>query len=176
MKEGIQNNLGQKYNKGTIAIHWITALLIIALFPLGKYMSGLEPSEKMGLLKVHAFLGVIVFLLTIIRSWLFFTKPRPDDLKTGSKLNDKLAVWIHNSFYFLLFGLAISGIATVVLGGYGEALTSANPELIINREEIKPLKGHGILAMVMMLLLTIHVFGVIKHYILLKENTLKRMI
>ena len=175
MKEKIQNDLSQKYGKGTIAIHWITTLLILILFPLGKYMAGLEPSEKMGMIKIHAILGIIVFVLTIIRSWLFFKKPRPADLKTGSKLNDKLAVWIHNLFYFLLFGIAISGIATMVLGGYGDALTGGNPELIVNREEIPPLKAHGILALVMILLLIMHVIGVIKHYILLKENTLKRI-
>ena len=158
-----------------MAIHWVTTLLILALFPLGKYMAGLESTEKMGLIKIHAALGTIVFVLTIIRSWLFFKKPRPTDLKTGSKLNDKLAVWVHNLFYYLLLGIAVSGIASMVLGGYGDALTNGNPELIVNREEIQPLKGHGLMALVLILLLVMHIIGVIKHYILLKENTLKRI-
>ena len=76
MKDKIQNDLSQKFSKGTIAIHWLTAFLILALFPLGKYMAGLEPSEKMGLIKIHIILGIIVFILTIIRSWLFFKKSR----------------------------------------------------------------------------------------------------
>jgi len=113
MKTKNQQDSPQKYSKGTIAIHWITALLILILFPLGKYMEGLEPSEKMGLIKIHAVLGIVVFILTLFRSWLFFKAPRPADVKTGSVLNDKLAVWIHNIFYFLLFGLTISGIAAM---------------------------------------------------------------
>ncbi len=32
------NDLSKKYNKGIIAIHWITTVLIVVLFPLGKYM------------------------------------------------------------------------------------------------------------------------------------------
>ena len=92
----------------------------------------------MGLIKIHAVLGIIILIITVIRSWLFFKAPRPVDIKTGSKFNDKFAVWLHNAFYFLLFGIAISGIATLILGGYGEALNSGNSELIINRSEIPP--------------------------------------
>lgn len=169
------NDLTNKFSKGTIIIHWLTALLILTLFPLGKYMEGLEPSEKMGLIKIHAVLGIIVFVLTLIRSYLFFKSPRPDDLKTGSKFNDKLAVWIHNAFYFLLFGIAVSGIAVMAFGGYGDAISQGSSELIKPHEEIPPLKPHGILAFIMMVLLVLHVVGVIKHFILTKENTLKRI-
>lgn len=172
----IKNDLSEKFSKGTIAMHWITAILILILFPLGKYMEGLSVSEKMGLIKVHAILGIVVFILTIIRSYLFFKVPRPKDIKTGSKLNDKLAVWIHNLFYFLLFALSLSGIATMILGGYGEALQSGNYEMIKSHNEISPLKGHSVLALIMMILLFLHVIGVIKHYVLTKENTLKRII
>lgn len=171
-----QNDLSKKFSKGTIITHWLTALLIIGLFPLGKYMEGLPLSEKMGLIKAHAILGIIVFLLTIIRSYLFFKSERPDAIKTGSRLNDKLAVWIHHVFYFLLFAISLSGIATMILGGYGEALQSGNYELIKSPNEIPPLKGHSILAFLMMVLLVLHVLGVIKHYMLTKENTLKRII
>lgn len=171
-----QNDLSKKFSQGTIITHWLTAILIIALFPLGKFMEGLPVSEKMGLIKAHAILGIIVFLLSIIRSYFFFKSERPDDIKTGSKFNDKLAVWIHNIFYFLLFTISLSGIATMALGGYGEALQNGNYELIKSPNEIPPLKAHSILALLMMVLLVLHVLGVIKHYMLTKENTLKRII
>ena len=171
----MKNDLTQKYSKGTIAIHWLSAILILALFPMGKYMAGLEPNAKMGLIKAHVALGLLVFILTIVRSWLFFKKPRPADLKTGSKWNDKLAVWIHNAFYFLLFIISISGIATMVLGGYGDALSSGNADLIITRENIPSMPAHGVSTLILMILLGLHVIGVAKHYTLTKENTLKRI-
>lgn len=169
------NDLTQKYNKGTIAIHLITALLILILFPLGKYMEGLQPVEKVELIKIHAILGIIVLILTVIRSFLFFKKKRPADLKTGSKFNDKLVIWVHNIFYFILFAIAFSGIATMILGGYNEAVQSNNFDLIKERTDITPLKPHGIMALIIMLLLVMHIIGVIKHYIFTKENTLKRI-
>jgi len=171
----VKNDLSKKFDKGTIWIHWLTAVLILALFPMGKYMSGLEPEDKMNLIKIHAILGIVIFILTIIRTYFFFKKPRPEDLKTGSKFNDKLAVWIHNIFYLLLFGIAISGLATMIIGGYGEALKSGNLELIKSHDEIGPLAPHGLMATIMMILLAMHVIGFIKHFILKKENTLKRI-
>lgn len=175
MKTAIQNDLTQKFSKGTIFTHWVSALLILTLFPLGKYMVDIDPVEKMNMIKIHAVLGMLVFILTIYRSWLFFKAQRPVHLKTGSNFNDKLAVWIHNVFYFLLIGISFSGIGTMILGGYGNALMSDNPSLILKKDEILPLKGHEIMSLIMMILLAMHVIGVIKHYIFTKENTLKRI-
>jgi cytochrome b561 len=172
----IKNDLQKKFSKTTRITHGVTALLILALFPMGKYMEGLEISEKMGLVRIHAILGFLVLILSIIRTISFFKSERPANLNTGSKFNDKLAVWIHNSFYFVLFGIAISGLATMILGGYGEALKTGNIDLIKSHGEIPPLQAHGIIATVMMILLVLHIIGVIKHYISTRENTLKRII
>ena len=175
MANTIQNDLNDKYSKGIIIIHWLTAVLIFALFSLGLSMEGLEVSEKMGLLKPHAALGLLFFLLTIIRSVMFFRSKRPADLKTGSKLNDKLAVWIHNIFYILMLLLGASGIATMIIGGYGDALQSGDLTLILPSEEIGPLKAHAVLSFLTMGLVALHVIGVVKHFVLTKENTLKRI-
>ncbi len=171
----VTNDLTQKYSKGHIIIHWLTALLIIALFPLGKYMATMQASEKLFLIKIHAILGIIVFLLTLVRSYLFFKSKRPENLKTGHKINDKLAVWIHNAFYFLLIAISIAGLATIFVGGYVDALKSGMSDLIVSKENIMPLKAHELLATITIVLLALHVLGVIKHYVLTKENSLKRM-
>ncbi len=94
------NNLTAKYSKGTIVIHWVSAILIMGLFPLGKYMSDIPVSEKIILIRIHSALGFLVFLLTIVRSILFFTAKRPEHLNTGTKFNDLLAIGVQRSFYF----------------------------------------------------------------------------
>lgn len=172
----MQNDLTKKYSKTTRVTHGLTAILILALFPMGKYMEGLEISEKMGLVKIHAILGILVLIFTIIRTISFFKAERPDDLKTGSKFNDKLAVWVHNIFYFLLFGIAISGLATMILGGYGEAIKTGTIDIIKSPNEIPSLKPHGIMATIMMILLVMHVVGFVKHLLVKKENTIKRIV
>lgn len=175
MKNEIQNDLTDKFSKGTIIIHWVSALLIFTLFYLGLSMGDLEVADKMDLLKPHAALGLLVFILTVVRSVMFFRSKRPADLKTGSKFNDKLAVWIHNAFYILLLIIGTSGIATMIIGGYGDALQTGDLTLIKAHEEIPPLNAHALAAYLTMVLVVLHIIGVVKHFVLTKENTLKRI-
>lgn len=46
-----------KYNITTITIHWLSTVLILILFPMGSYMSGLDTTEKLGLVQTHALLN-----------------------------------------------------------------------------------------------------------------------
>jgi len=171
----MHNDLNDKYSKGTIIIHWLSTLLIFGLFFLGLSMEDLELIDKMDLLKPHASLGFLLFILTIIRSIMFFKSKRPVDLKTGSKLNDKLVVGIHNAFYILLLLIGVSGISTMIIGGYADALQTGDLSLIKPSEELPSLKAHGTLAFLTMALVWIHIIGVIKHFVFTKENTLKRI-
>lgn len=175
MKVVMKNDLSKKFSKGTIIIHWVSTLLILALFTLGITMEDLKISEKMDLVKIHALLGIVLLVLTIVRSYLFFRSPRPPHLKTGSKFNDKLAVYIHNLFYILLLVISVSGLATMIIGGYGDALSLGDVALVKEHADIPPLKAHGTLAFIMMGLVVMHVVGVLKHYVFTKENTLKRI-
>ena len=104
------NDLTKKYSKATIVVHWLSAILILSLFPLGKYMAGLDPIGKMGLIKLHSFLGVIILLFTLYRIFLFFIHERLADLITGSNFNDLLVAWNHNAFYYILIIIGLSGM------------------------------------------------------------------
>jgi len=166
----------QKYTLATRIVHWVSALLIIGLFILGKYLSGLEGAQKLQLVPIHASLGFLLFLITLYRVLLFFKAPKPAEVDTGTKFNNTLVKVIHNGFYVLLLLISISGISTMVLGGYPDALDNANAALIIDKSLLPQLKAHELLANITMLLVVVHVAGVIKHYVFTKENILKRMI
>lgn len=69
----------------------------------------------------------------------------------------------------------MSGIATMIVGGYGDALGANDWQLIKDSELLPSLKAHATLSYLMMVLVVMHVIGVIKHYLMTKENTLKRI-
>ena len=121
-------------------------------------------------------MGMLVFALSIFRAIAFFKHKRPEGLVTGSKLNDKLVVWIHNVFYIVLFGLALSGMASMILGGYADAFATADIGAIKPKSEILPFKAHCFMVRTMLGLTILHVLGFVKHWILKKENTLKRIV
>ena len=63
MSSSVKNDLNDKYSKGIIIIHWLSALLIISIFILGLSMDGLNVNNKIELLKPHAVLGLLLFIL-----------------------------------------------------------------------------------------------------------------
>ena len=54
-------------------------------------------------------------------------------------------------------------------------MVTGNIELIKPHGEISSLAPHGLMATIMMILLAMHVIGFIKHLIVKKGNTLKRI-
>lgn len=172
-----EQNTNEKHNKIIIIIHWVTSVLIVLLFLMGKYMEELDFSKKNELLKIHVAIGLLVFNLTILRVYFYFKYPRPGALKRGSKLNSQIVVWVNKTFYILLLGASITGIVSLFLGGYIKAmkLVYVNKHISLENYTNVPLKGHGILAGILMVLFAAHVIGVIKHYLITKENTLKRI-
>lgn len=173
MKAKVKNDLSQKFSKGTIWTHWISALLIIILILASLKIAGFEKFTRHTIVKIHLFIGSAVILFTILRTIFFFKDKQPEHLRTGSKFVDKLAVWNHYSFYILLFALSISGIMIIVNGHYIDFAKSGNIELIT---KTSALKYHVLFALLVVLMLLLHLLGVIKHYIFTKENTLKRII
>ena len=163
------------YNKGIIIIHWITAILVLLLFILGKYMEDMELIQKTGLIRVHILLGMLVLFLTLIRTWLYFKRKRPARLKTSSNFHDKVIKWIHNGFYFLLYGITLSGISVAIQGSYREALIRDNPGASIAKD-LPSLLVHNLISMLIILFFVLHVVGFIIHLIKTQENTLKRIL
>lgn len=177
MKTVFKNHLSQKYSKGTIIIHWVSLLLILILIPSGFIMSDTKPGDtKVLLLRLHVFVGVTVFILTLVRVWFFFKHKRPAKLETGSVFHNKMVVWIDNSFYIVLLLLSASGIFTVILGELGQPIKTADYTLLPNKLDVPSLAAHQVLAKLLIALLIAHVLGVANHYIRFKENTFKRIL
>ncbi|KMQ64656.1 hypothetical protein ACM46_10435 [Chryseobacterium angstadtii] len=177
MKKIIYNNLLKKYGKGTIIIHWISFLLILLLIPTGYIMSDLELGPtKLNLLKLHFGIGILVFILTLVRVFFYFHYKRPSKLETGNLLHNRLVFWIENSFYYLLIFLCVSGIATIILGNFGQAIQLSDSSYLPENVDIPSLSAHRVLAIILIILLIGHVGGVIIHYLKNKENTLKRIL
>lgn len=98
------------YTRTAIALHWLAAALIFAVFPLGLYMSDLALSPlKLKLFSYHKWLGVTVFLLAAARvAWRVNHLPPP--------LPDSMARWqqvaahgLHLVLYVLLFAIPLCG-------------------------------------------------------------------
>lgn len=168
-----------KYNNRTIWIHWVSALLIFGLIYTGITMEHQSVSEhKFWLYKIHFAIGLIVFILTIIRVIALIKDEKPKSLYPQKSFRERFRKVVYYGFYIVILWMCVSGIISLSLENILPALQSGNindfPE--INADGFHPIMlSHHIIAKVVFLLLIFHIFGFLLHLIQKKENTLKRI-
>ena len=115
-----------RYNNGAVAIHWITALVVIAQVVVGFTFHEMERGPARGeLFTVHKTLGALILVLAIVRlAWRLMHPPPPFPPQLAG-WERVAAVWNHRIFYVLLFALPLTGLATISAGAgaEGESVT-----------------------------------------------------
>lgn len=100
-----------EFNSGAKWLHWLIALFILIMLPLGWVMVGLTPPQKAEAFAFHKGLGVTILALVAIRIlWrLSFGAPRlPASLPQWQQLGAKLG---HLTLYLLMVAMPLSGWA-----------------------------------------------------------------
>jgi cytochrome b561 len=169
------------YGLVSIALHWVMAVIIIGLFSLGLYMTGLDYMHPWytDAPHVHKSIGLIFFLLLLFRTvWaLANTKPDPVTMPDWERI---IAAIVHKLFYFLLFGITISGYLIPTADGRGIEVFNwfEVPSLISHIENQEDIAGmvHYYLAVVTMSLTGLHTLAALKHHFVNKDATLLRML
>lgn len=164
-----------------IALHWVMALMIIFLFFLGRFMTNLPYTHPWYHLApyVHKSTGLIVMALLAIRTVWVITLKRPVFLPMP-RWESLLALFVQKSFYFLLFGITISGylIPTADGGGIEVFGLFTVPALFAGFEHQEDIAGevHYLLTYLLMFFLALHTMGALKHHFIDRDETLTRML
>lgn len=174
-------NTSTHYGLFSIGAHWLTAVFIAILFPLGLIMVdlGYYDSGYQTYPHIHKSLGLLLFSLTIIRMLWIFVVSKPPQPLPQSRVLHVLAKSVHHLLYVCLLLILISGY--LISTADGRSIDVFNwfsvPALF------EPFKGqadiagniHAIAAWVLMALIALHVIGALKHHFINKDRTLKRM-
>lgn len=172
----------QRYTKTAIALHWLIAILIIGAFTLGLVMTNI-PGFSMTKLKYfawHKWAGVTVLLLASLRLlWRLFH--RPPELPDGMPAWQRGAAHgLHHLLYVLMFAVPVSGYFYTLAAGFPVVYFNLFqlPVLIErNLELAETLKAvHYWLTMSMAALVVLHVAAALKHAIIDRDGTMRRML
>lgn len=176
----------KKFSRLTILLHWLVAILVISLLGSGIYMA---ENDAYSFYYWHKSFGVVVFAVVIARVYWRIKNGWPVPVSVYSKIEQQLAKIIH---YILLIGSVLmpcSGFLMSALGGHGVSLfavelvaRNANPEnmrkVIAHNQELASF-FHGVhhwLGYILVAALVLHIVGALKHHVLDKDGTLKRML
>ena len=98
------------WGRFSIALHWLSFALVLALAIIGLSMDGLPPGpDKVQVYALHKSLGLSVLFLTALRlSWRLFER-RPEPLADTPRWQHALASLTHFALYALLLLVPLSG-------------------------------------------------------------------
>ncbi|KII79533.1 cytochrome b [Vibrio renipiscarius] len=164
----------------TIAFHWLTALMFIAIFSVGWYMVDLPRGPEKGeLIGLHKSFGAILLVVAMSRiTWRLKEGAIPPAAVVAPWQNI-LAKAIHGLLMLATLMMPISGIAMSVGGGRGADVFGwyfvAEGDKI---QWLQELGGgiHGWSVNIIIAVVVLHVAGALKHHWLDKDNTLSRML
>lgn len=166
-----------QYGTVALAIHWISALLVLMLLTSGFIADGESDAQaKANLLRVHVPAGLTLLLLTIARIiwwWRFDTKP--DLAPVMSRSQRLLAKSVHLLLYAGIFLLAGSGIAMIAISGAAPAIFAADGASLPDFSLLPPRGPHGAGATILLVLLAAHVTAALYHHSIRSDLRLGRM-
>lgn len=195
------NQASTRYTKTAVILHWLIAIGIFAMFALGWYMSELpkdapkqiaydlfdwgiytwqlseEASPRTFYFNLHKSIGVTLLGLIIIRVlWRIMHRP-PALLSSYKAWERKLATGTHHLLYLLMIAMPVSGLIMAVSSKYGVKWFGID---FIGGLDNTPLREafkevHEVIGAIILLVLILHILGALKHKLIDKDDTMKRM-
>ena len=178
-------NSAERYGLVSRLLHWLMALLILAMIGVGAYMADLDKEDPLRaqLFTLHKEIGITILALAVIRIlWVLASRPPvlPAALQRWEVI---LARSTTGLLYLLMLATPIAGYLITSTGGkpinyFGlfdlPMLMGENHDLHEFLEEL-----HGFLAFSILALVILHTAGAIKHRLIDKDpeaDVLKRML
>ncbi|MFC6620874.1 cytochrome b [Novosphingobium panipatense] len=168
-----------KYNAGARALHWITAVIIVANLAGGLLKESL--SDVVPIMPVHKATGVTVLALSLIRLGWRLTWRAPAYPATMGRLERGLAHSVHGLLYLLMIAMPLSGWIMSSGGKYPISWFGLFewPKLPVPRGSVLQEFGaqfHETAGWLMLALVLGHVAAALRHHFILKDGVLRRML
>jgi cytochrome b561 len=166
-----------RYGAVAIAIHWISALLILVMFVSGlRAANAVDPATKIALLRAHAVIGVAVLVLTLARiAWWFRADTKPTAVAGMPRWQEGLAKSVHVLFDVAILGMVASGFGMVLLSGANLVLFGDAPGPLADFWNYPPRVPHRLGAILISALFVLHLSGAIYHQFVRRDRLLARM-
>ncbi len=166
-----------RYGTLAVTIHWLSALLIIALIGSG-FRAGqtIDPVAKAQILQFHAPMGITILLLTLFRIvWWWRFDAKPAAVGSDPRWQEFSAKAVHVLFYIVILGMTASGIGMFVLSGAGPIVFGGAEGPLPDFHLYPPRVPHGLGARAMVVLLVLHAGAALYHHFIKRDATLRRM-
>lgn len=183
----LMRNTGERYGGVAKTFHWLTALLIITLIPMGWYANQLpyetdaQLAQKAWLFSLHKTLGVTAFFVALARILWALSQPKPGLLNADHKIESLAAEIVHWMLYGALVIVPLSGwISHAAASGFAPIWWPFGQNLPLVPKSVGVehffIYVHLVSTKVLIASLFLHIAGAVKHHVIDKDATLRRML
>ena len=174
-------NTAHQYGRIAKIFHWLTALLIFGMLPLGFYMVWLAPGPlKFDLYQLHKSIGMTILLLVILRIGWKLSNPKPKPPETLKKWELVLSRLVHGVLYLTLFFMPLTGWLLTSASEFPNKYFGLFdiPDLVGKDEGLYEAmsEAHEVIAFIILGAVFLHIAGALKHYFVDRDQTLQRML
>ncbi|WP_424979570.1 cytochrome b/b6 domain-containing protein [Leisingera sp. S232] len=190
-----RSNTFSSYGSVAKGFHWLTVLLIFSAFPLGYFANelahqiqspGFDGSQTVIeqatlLFSLHKTVGVAVFFTALLRIFWALSQPKPGLLHPDRKAEALAAEMVHWLLYGSLVAVPLTGwIHHAATTGFAPIWWPFGQSLpfVAKSEHVAGLFGglHWLLVWTLAAALGLHIAGALKHHVIDRDATLRRML
>lgn len=175
-------NEEDRYGLASRLLHWTTAILFISLFPIGMFAS-MIPEEtwfRNHYYVVHKSIGVLVFMLLIVRLFWNRRSKRPALDASLKPAERKWAHRVHIVLYVMLIAMPITGYVMTSYHGFPTYFFGLEIDPFWEPSDVYIVWGtfhKYLLPYLLYIILGAHILGAMKHHFIDRHTgALKRMV
>lgn len=175
-------NSTHTYGYISIALHWISVVLILGLFALGFWMVELgyyDPWYRKAP-DLHRSFGILFGCILVARLIWKWRQPKPEACENHSKWERRASSFVHLLLYCLMFLMIPTGY--LITTAQGQSLNVFGlveiPAVVTEVDRLEDYAGwfHIYIAYSLVTLALLHAAAAVKHHFVDRDNTLKRML
>ena len=179
-------NTGNSYGFIARALHWMTALVILAVFPLGLLANGQNLTTDDGihhaffLFSLHKTTGILSFTIGVARLFWTLSQPRPAPIHQDRPIENFAASAVHWTLTIALIAVPLAGwlshAATTELAPIWWPFGQDLPFVPKNAALSEGFGAtHRLFTKLLLAAVTLHVIGALKHLLFDHDQVFARM-
>jgi cytochrome b561 len=165
----------ERYDRPTIVLHWLTAILVIVQWTIGR-TTGLLPRGplRVDIWSLHVLLGVSIALVLVVR--IVWRVRRGNRLPgVGTSLERAAASFVHIAMYVVLAVVVVLGFANTYVHGFPLFNVLTLPGQQDMATILRVNSWHGFAANVLAVLILLHTAAALFHHYVKRDGVLRRM-
>lgn len=171
-----------RYNRAMVAIHWLTALLMLCIIPIGLFMTSMprEAPVRETWFTIHKSIGITILALVVLRVIVRAVSRVPEYPGTLGRLERVTASTVQILLYVIMVWMCVSGYVTSMAGGHGFNwfFLFPVPKLVPHDRALQQLASalHIAGQWAVYALVGAHVLGAVFHLVVRRDRVFQRML